>query len=74
MNTFEKKCCAENPIVKDYFDNDMPFEAWTIILRETNLKDGQDLFDELEKVIYRKGMTDEDKITLDYEFWANRSI
>lgn len=73
MNLFEKRCCEENSSVKSYFEEGMIFEAWTIILRETNLKDGQDLYDELEKVVSRKtGMTEDEKISLDYEFWDNR--
>ena len=73
MNNFEKRCAEENPTVKSYFDDGMVFEAWTIILRETNLKDGQALYDELEKVVCRKTiMTDDEKISLDYEFWDNR--
>lgn len=72
MNLFEKKCCEENETVKLYFEEGMIFEAWTIILRETNLKDGQDLYDELQKVTYRKGMSEDEKMSLDYEFWDNR--
>lgn len=72
MNLFEKKCCEENETVKSYFEEGMIFEAWTIILRETNLKDGQNLYDELQKVIYRKGMSEDEKMSLDYEFWDNR--
>ena len=74
MNNFERQCAEENPIVKAYFDENMTFEAWTIIIRETNLKDGQDLYNELEKVVNRKTiMTDEEKESLDYEFWDFRN-
>ena len=73
MNNFEKMCAKENEIVEMYFQEGMFFEAWTIILRETNLKDGQELYDELEKVVSRKtGMTEDEKISLDYEFWNLR--
>lgn len=73
MNNFEKRCAEENPTVKTYFDENMVFEAWCIILRETNLKDGQALYNELEKVCNRKTiMTEEEKTSLDYEFWDNR--
>lgn len=74
MNQFEKEACKENSIVEMYFNENMVFEAWTIIIRETNLKDGQELFDELEKVLNRKTiMTEEEKISLDYEFWDYRN-
>lgn len=74
MNNFEKKCCEENEMVKSFFDEGMVFEAWIIIIRETNLKDGQALFDEVEKVVHRKcAMTDDEKETLDYEFFSCRS-
>ena len=73
MNNFEKMCAKENEIVEMYFQEGMFFFSLTIILRETNLKDGQELYDELEKVVSRKtGMTEDEKISLDYEFWNLR--
>lgn len=75
MNSFEKKCAAENFVVDLYFKENMLFEAWITIIRETNLKDGQDLFDELEKVLYRKSsnFTEEEQLELDNEFFNYRN-
>lgn len=74
MNLFEKKCAEENETVKMYFDDNDLFGAWIHIIRETNIKDGQALFDELEKVLYRKSsnFTDDEFDSLDCEFCACR--
>ena len=74
MNSFEKRCAAENFVVDLYFKENMLFEAWITIIRESEIKDGQDLFDELEKVLYRKSsnFTEEEQIELDNEFFNYR--
>ena len=75
MNSFEKKCAEENFVVDLYFKEGMLFEAWITIIRESEIKDGQELYNELEKVIYRKSsnFTEEEEESLAYEFFEYRN-
>ncbi|MBQ6345179.1 MAG: hypothetical protein IJI96_03590 [Methanobrevibacter sp.] len=75
MNSFEKKCAEENKVVEIYFNEGMLFEAWITIIRESEIKDGQDLFDELDKIIYRKSsnLTEEEMEELNNEFFEYRN-
>ena len=75
MNSFEKKCAAENFVVDLYFKENMLFEAWITIIRESEIKDGQDLYGELEKVLYRKSsnFTEDEETELIDEFFNYRN-
>ena len=75
MNSFEKKCAKENFVVDLYFKEGMLFEGWITIIRESEVKDGQELYDELDKVIYRKSsnFTEDEVQELSNEFFEYRS-
>ena len=72
---FEKKCAKENKTVELYLSEGMLFEAWIVIIQESEVKDGQELYDELEREIYKSStkLTDEEAETLYAEFFEYRN-
>ena len=70
---FEQKIAKNDQDVELYLNENMHFEAWTMIIRNFNGKtedEWQELYDQLEKECYKKStkLTDEDQETLLAEF------
>lgn len=75
---FEQKQAKIDSDVKAYLDENMHFEAWTMIIRHFDGKtsdEWDDLYEQLEKECYKKTtkLTDEDQETLQAEYTYYRN-
>lgn len=66
---FLKRLAKENESIKDYLDEGMVFEAFIVVIRESDLP-AQKVFDEIEKEGYLKysRLTGEEYTSLMYEW------
>ena len=75
---YEQKIAKMDSDVKTYLDENMIFEAWTMIIRHFDGKtsdEWDDLYEQLEKECYKKTtkLTDEDQETLQAEYTYYRN-
>ena len=76
---YEQKIAKMDSDVETYLNENMLFEAWTMIIRHFDGKtedEWQELYDQLEKECYKKStkLTDEDQETLLAEFVYYKNV